>query len=112
MIETRSPAECRQVAAAQRGSFVAVELEPSRLDSALDLLFDLGTGFADAACAVVAARTMRTYEPLALELGAVAFVVSPLELDRMCDLAERHIARTVVEPIDIRQRIWENLPWK
>jgi hypothetical protein len=26
-------------------------------------------------------------------------------------LAARHLARSTIEAIDVRQRIWENLPW-
>lgn len=112
VMETRSPAECREVVAAHHASFVVVELSSTLVESALELLFDLGVEHADAACGVVADRPMRAYEFLARELGALAFVVSPLELESLCEVAERHIGRSVVEPADVRQRIWENLPWK
>jgi hypothetical protein len=111
VIETRSAAECHQVVAAARGSFVVVELEPPRAEQVLDLLFDLGVRFAEVACAVVANRPMRSYEWLARELGTVAFIVSPLEIGGLCDLAERHVGRTIVEPMEVRQSIWESLPW-
>lgn len=115
LIETRSAAECREVAAANRGCFVVVELEPSRAEQALDLLFELGASpgarFALAASAVVASRQMLGHEWLARELGALAFIASPLDLDSLCDLAQRHVGRTSVDARDVRQQIWENLPW-
>jgi hypothetical protein len=116
LIETRSAVECRQALAANRGSFVVVELEPARAEQALDLLFDLPERFAGVTSAVVAGRQMRSHEWLARELGAQAFVVSLLELDRLCDLAERHAARASggpagAEPGELRERIWKNLPW-
>lgn len=112
LIETRSAAECRETAAAHRGSFVIVELEAARVEPALEVLLDLGLRFPEQASAVVAGRSMRSYEELARELGALAFVVSPLEMDGLCNLAERHVRQTVIEPADVRKRIWENLPWK
>lgn len=111
VIETRSAAECREIVAAHRGSFVVAEINEPSAEQALDLLFELGTAHADVACAVVASRQMRAYEWLARELGALALVVSPLELESLCALAERHIGRLVVEPVDVRERIWQNLPW-
>ncbi|HQU46216.1 MAG: hypothetical protein B7Z73_11360, partial [Planctomycetia bacterium 21-64-5] len=77
----------------------------------LDLLFDLGFAFHGVASAVVADRTMSGYGPLARELGSLAFVVSPLELEDVCDLAERHLKQAAREPADVCQRIWNELPW-
>jgi hypothetical protein len=112
LIETRSATECRETAAAHRGSFVVVELEPPRVEQALDVLRDLGIHSPETACAVAANRSLRSYQWLVRELGALAFVVSPLEMDGLCELAERHVRRTIIEPADVRERIWENLPWK
>jgi hypothetical protein len=115
LIETRSAAECREAAAANRGCFVVVELEPLRAEQSLDLLFELGsapgTRFAGTASAVVTSRQMRGHEWLTRELGALAFIVSPLDLDGLCHLAELHVGRTSVDARDVKQRIWENLPW-
>lgn len=110
-METRSPAECREVLAKHRGSFVVVELAPPLLEPALELLFDIRTTIGEAASAVVAARPVRPYEGLVRELGAQAFVVSPLEFEALRDLAGRHLARSVAGYVDVRQRIWDNLPW-
>ncbi|HWB14434.1 MAG TPA: hypothetical protein VG826_34730 [Pirellulales bacterium] len=115
LIETRSAAECREVLAANRGSFVVVELEPVRAEQALDLLFDIGEGFREATSVVVASRQMLGHEWLARELGAQAFVVSPLEIEQLCDLAQRHAGRSIgrasAETGDVRERVWMNLPW-
>jgi hypothetical protein len=116
LIETRSAAECREVVAANRGSFVVVELEPARAEQALDLLFELGIGFAGAVTAVVASRPMWSHEWLARELGAQTFIASLFDLDRLYTLAERHAARRMIGPnrhsaADERERTWNNLPW-
>ncbi len=111
LIETRSPAECRDVVASRRASFVVVELTPPFAEQTLDLLFDLVADVPEASAAVVAGREMLPYEELARELGAQAFVVSPFGLEALRRMALRHLARPVAETIDVRQRIWEELPW-
>ncbi|MGH7134908.1 MAG: hypothetical protein ACREHD_04160 [Pirellulales bacterium] len=111
LIETRSPSECREVLAKHRGAFVVAELSPPVLEPALDLLFQIRTEISEAATAVVTARPLRAYEWLARELGAQAFVVSPLELESLRVLAVRHLAKSAASYVDVRQRIWENLPW-
>jgi hypothetical protein len=111
LIETRSPEECRQIITIHPGSFVVAELEGSPAEAALDLLFDIAVQHPAAATAAVASRQMRPYEPLARELGALAFAVSPFDLEGLRELAVRHLARSANEAIDVRQRIWENLPW-
>jgi DNA-binding NtrC family response regulator len=111
LIETRSPDECRQVVATHPGSFVVAELEVPLAEATLDLLYDIAVQNPAAAAAVVASRQMLAYEPLARELGALAFAVSPFDLEGLRELAARHLARSTIEAIDVRQRIWENLPW-
>lgn len=111
LIETRSPTECREVLAGHRQSFLVVELAAPTIEQALDLLWHVMVTFREAATAVVAAREMSAYEELARELGAQAFVASPLGLEDLRELAWRHLARSVAETVDVQQRIWENLPW-
>lgn len=111
LIETRSPDECREIVAVERGSFVVAELDALSGEPTLDLLFDIAVEHPTAATAVAASRQMTDYEPLVRELGAQAFVVSPLDLQGLRELAIRHLARSAIETVDVRQRIWENLPW-
>ena len=111
LIETRSPAECREVLARHRGAFVVAELFPPVLEPTLDLLFHIRTEIREAASAVVAQRTLWPYEWLIRELGAQALVVSPLEFETLHGLAERHLVKSAAGYVDVRQRIWENLPW-
>jgi hypothetical protein len=111
LIETRSPAECREVLARHRGAFVVAELAPPVLEPALELLFQIRTEISEAASAVVADRPLRAYQWLARELGAQAFVVSPLQFESLRDMAVRHLAKSAASYVDVRRRIWENLPW-
>ncbi|HVX12669.1 MAG TPA: hypothetical protein VHC22_15925 [Pirellulales bacterium] len=111
LIETRSPTECREVVASRRASFVVAELAAPFAEQTFDLLFDLATDAPEASAAVVAEREMLPYEELARELGAQAFVVSPFGLEALRRLALRHLGRPAPESVDVRQRIWEALPW-
>ena len=111
LIEVRSTQECREVAADHPATFVVAELTAAGVEQTLDLLFDLGSRFPGVASAVVAERAMSAYEELARELGALAFAVSPLDLEPVCDLAQRHLCRGAIEPSDIYEKIWSELPW-
>lgn len=112
LLETRSPAECREVLSKHHGSFVIIELGAPALEPTLELLFHTLTEVREAATAVVAARPLLPYEDLVRELGAHAFVVSPLNLEALHVAAVRHLAKSASTTyLDVRERIWKNLPW-
>lgn len=111
LIETRSAAECREVLVKHGGSFVVAELTVPAVEPTLELLFHTLTKVREAATAVVAARPLLPYQWLARELGAQAFVVSPLEFEALRDVVQRHLAKSPATYVDVRERIWKNLPW-
>lgn len=111
LIETRSAAECREAIARHRGAFVIAELASPAVEPTLDLLLHTLVNVRGAATAVVAARPLVAYQWLARELGAQAFVVSPLEFAALHDIAQRHLAKLPATYLDARQQIWKNLPW-
>lgn len=111
LVETRSAAECRDVLAKHRGAFLIAELAPTAVEPTLELLFHVLFDVRDVATAVVASRTLRPFQWLSRELGAQAFVVSPLEFETLRALAMRHLAKSPATYVDVRERIWKNLPW-
>lgn len=111
-METRSAAHCRDALAAVADAFVVVELAPAACDDALNLLCDIDRHFPRMPRSVVADRRLSDYEGLARELGAIDFVTTPLALDRLCRLADRHLARWVPPREDMAKSIWDELPWK
>lgn len=104
-------AECRDVLTGNHGAFVVAEFTPESLEPALELLLHTLVNVKDAATAVVSSRSLRPYQWLARELGAQAFVASPLEFAALRGLAERHLAKSPATYVDMRERIWKNLPW-
>lgn len=113
LMETRSAGECRDLVVVYPASFVVVELAAAGAEQTLDLLLELSGFFPGVASAVVADRAMSGYEQLARELGTLEFAVSPLELEAVCDLAERHLCRAASKSsdMDIYEKIWNELPW-
>lgn len=111
LVETRSAAECREALTKHRGSFLIAELATPSVEPTLELLFDALLNARDVATAVVAPRQLLPYQGLSRELGAQAFVVSPLEFEALRALALRHLAKSPAIYADPRERIWKNLPW-
>jgi hypothetical protein len=113
--ETRSAAECLETIASAPAAFVVLELTAADCDRALDLLFEVSTRYRGAAAAVAAERSMRHYEWLARELGAVHFVVSPRELPPLVGMverfAERFAARVPERELEFEDSVWASLPW-
>lgn len=103
--------ECHELLVGHPTAFIVAELTADGVEQTLDLLIELNLGFPQAASAVVADRAMSAYEELARELGALAFAVSPLELDAICELARRHIGKKTVEPSNMYEKTWNELPW-
>lgn len=115
LIETRSPIECIEAIRAAPSAFVLLELTASDCDRALELLLEISTRRRDVAAAVVAERSLKAYEWLARELGAVHFVVSPRELPPLVGMverfAERFAARQPPPELELEESVWASLPW-
>lgn len=109
--ETRSPAECLETIESAPAAFIVLELTAADCDRTLDLLFEISTRYRCAAVAVAAERSMKDYQWLVRELGAVQFLVSPRELPTLAGMAERFAARVPPRELDFQDSVWASLPW-
>lgn len=109
--ETRSPAECLDEIKAIPSAFVLLELTAADCDRTLDLLFEIATRRRGAGAAVAAERSMKHYEWLVRELGAVRFLVSPRELPALVGVVERFAERLPQRELDFEESVWAGLPW-
>lgn len=110
VVETRSPAECRDVLATASWPLAVVELTQAGCDEQLDLLFD-ATSVMHAATAAVTARDMAAYAELAGELGAVLVLDTPRRMRALCAVVCRHLERAPAVERTITEEIWATLPW-
>lgn len=110
LTETRSADECLENIIAAPAAFVLLELTAANCDRALDLLFEISTRRGVAA-AVAAERSMKDYEWLVREMGAVHFLVSPRELPALVGMAERFARRMPAPEMELEESVWANLPW-
>jgi hypothetical protein len=111
VMETRSPAECLDTIESAPAAFVVLELTAADCDRALDLLFEISTRYPSAATAVAAERSMKNYQGLVRELGAVHFLVSPRELPTLAGMVARFAARLPPRELEFEESVWANLPW-
>lgn len=113
--ETRSPAECLETIEAAPAAFVVLELTAMDCDRTLDLLFEISTRYRSAAVAVAAERSMKDYQWLVREIGAVHFLVSPRELPTLAGMVarffERSASRLPRREQEFEDRVWASLPW-
>lgn len=110
--ETRSPAECVEVAANSAGGVVVCELDENRIDDTLALLLEIAIRFPAYRVVIVAKREFAYLEPLVRELGAIYMITSPRQLRAVVDLTRRHLARVELPSQTITERVWDNLPWR
>lgn len=110
LAETRSAEECLEKLIAAPATFVLLELTAANCDRTLDLLFEISTRRGVAA-AVAAERSMKDYEWIVRETGAVHFLVSPRELPALADMIERFARRIPAPELELEESIWANLPW-
>lgn len=114
--ETRSPAECLETIEAAPAAFVVLELTAMDCDRTLGLLFEISTRCRSAAVAVACERSMKDYEWLARELGAVQFLVSPRELPMLAGMVARFFERFASQlprrELEFEDRVWAGLPWR
>lgn len=108
--ETRSPAECLEMIESAPAAFVVLELTAADCERALDLLFEISARYRSAAAAVAAERSMKDYQWLVRELGAVHFLVSPRELPTLAGMVERFAVRSPRE-LEFEESVWASLPW-
>jgi DNA-binding NtrC family response regulator len=109
--ETRSLAECWEMLAEHRWSFVVVELSHDNADALLERLARRERQFPRIGVAVVADRSLRAYQWLIREAGAIHFVTSPRQLGPLAGVACRHLAHAPETRRSMTERIWASLPW-
>ena len=110
--ETRSLSDGWEMLRQHPASFLVAELTAGNADALLERLASLARDFPAARVAVVAERSLRGYEWLVRELGAVWFVVSPRELAPIVKLARRHLQRVPSPRGSVFEQIWNSLPWR
>jgi DNA-binding NtrC family response regulator len=110
--ETRSLAECWEMLALARASFVVAELTRPGADELLDRMLRLSREHPLARVAVVAERALAPCEWLTREAGAVHFAISPRDLGSLAHLAARHLEAAPKPALSLVEQIWARLPWQ
>lgn len=110
--ETRTLGDCWEQLAEHPASFVVLELLAANVPAVLDRLTHRERQFPAACVAVVADRSLRDYEWLLREAGAVHFVTSPRMLGPLAAVARRHWSQRPEPRLNLAERIWAGLPWQ
>jgi hypothetical protein len=108
--ETRTLPDCWSELARSPASFLVLELGGNVADL-LHRTARLPREFPAARLAVVADRSLASYEWLMREAGAVHFLCSPRQVAPLARLACRHLDQVPPPPQSLTERIWANLPW-
>lgn len=111
MVETRSLFDCSDALRAHPGSFVLLELVDRNGGALLKWLADLDQLDPQARGAVAADRSMRSWEWLVREAGAVWFVTSPRQVGPIARMARRHLEAIPKPPRPLVEELWDSLPW-
>jgi hypothetical protein len=110
--QTRTLAECRDMLAEYRSSFLVLEVTRSNLDLLLRRLPEIERRFPAARVAVVAEREMARCEFLLREAGAIHFTTSARRLQAIAIAAQRHLNQLPRPELSLVETIWDTLPWK
>ena len=117
IVEARTNENCLAELAQSPAAIVGVELCDAMRERALELLSTIAERYPACRVIVLADRSMRHYEWLTRELGAVHFVASPRQLASLATIVGRHWdqAATSVDSDAESHRsvedIWRSLPW-
>lgn len=109
--EARTLSECRAMVAEHPASFLVIELSRTSAGAVLEHVSSCQRQYPAGRVAVVADRSLRAYEWLIREAGAVHFVTSPRELGPLAGIIRRHLAQVPEPRRSITERIWSSLPW-
>lgn len=110
--ETRSLAECWDMLAEFRASFLVVEVTRSNLDVLLRRLAEIERRFPAARVAVVGDREMAACEFLLREAGTIHFTTSGRLLHAFAIVAQDHLNHVPKPQLSLIETIWDSLPWK
>jgi DNA-binding NtrC family response regulator len=117
IVEARTNENCLAELAQSPQAVVGVELCDATRERALDLLSTIAERYPACPVVVLADRSMRHYEWLARELGAIHFVASPRQLASLATIVARHSDHTAssnaseAESGRSVEDIWRSLPW-
>lgn len=117
IVEARTNENCLAELAQTPTALVGVELCDATRERALELLATLAERYPACRVIVLADRSMRHYEWLARELGAVHFVASPRQLASLATIVSRHADLTATSTDTDAdagrsvEEIWRSLPW-
>ncbi len=111
MVETRSLPDCAAELRAHPRSFVLLELSARNGPAVVDWLAQLDQFDPRARAAVAADRSLRSWEPLVREAGAVWFVTSPRDVGPVARMARRHLEAAPKPHRELAEEIWDWLPW-
>lgn len=104
--------DCWKTLESSPASFVALELNESNLESIVQRLQDLRSGFPLARAAVMCDRSLASCQWLVREAGAVHVAVSTRDMSTITRLADRHFAQVRRPEVGIRQSVWDRLAWQ
>ena len=110
--QTRSLAECWDMLAEYRASFLVVEVTRSNLDELLSRLSEIERRFPAARVGVVGDRVMAECEFLLREAGTIHFTTSPRLLQGLAIAAQNHLNHLPKPELRLVETIWDTLPWK
>ena len=104
--------DCWKTIEGSPGSFVALELSESNLESIVERLQDLRSKFPLARAAVMCDRSLAACQWLVREAGAVHVAVSTRDISDVIRLAQRHFAQARRPEVGLRQSVWDRLAWQ
>lgn len=109
--ETRNLKDCGALLAESPASFVVLELNAAKLEETIRFINVWRADFPRFRFAVVADRGLASFQWFMRETGAADFLFSLRKIDRLADMACRHLAQVPAAPQSLTERVWANLPW-
>jgi hypothetical protein len=109
--ETRSLSDCGFLLEESPASFVVVELGEATIEELLRFLQHWQVDYPLFRFAIVADRSLMSYEWFMRETGATHFLCSLRKMGSLADTVCRHLAQVPQSPQSLTERIWANLPW-
>jgi hypothetical protein len=110
--ETRSLTELRETLREFPASFAALEIGAENVVAATEALWEFYERYPSGRAAVLAERGIATLERAVREAGAIEFIVSPRELDRILAAAKRHFSGLPRAMHALPEEVFRALPWR
>lgn len=110
-VETRSLFDCAEELLAHPHSFLLLEMSVRNAAAVVEWLAQLDRLDPRARAAVAADRSLRVWEGVVREAGAVWFITSPREVAPLARMAKRHLDAVPRPPRSFVDDVWDSLPW-